>query len=229
MHSPTGAANATVCVITGGAGTRRRSSGAAKPAITIPHAAARIALDRDTARGVYGRTGRALLARERGPGRRSRPAPGRSRRGFRGPPRDATARPARSAGPEARSPPGARRGRRCRSPPGPRRACSTPWWWWDLVMWASSRAALAASDPSISITSCSAPSKEPTTRRWSPWPTRSGRCWTSVPPRATLISCIPRQIPSTGMSASIAALVRAISKASRSGTVSWVSGWAGSP
>ena len=30
------------------------------------------------------------------------------------------------------------------------------------------------------------------------WPTTSGRCWISVPPSATFISCMPRQMPSTG-------------------------------
>ena len=43
---------------------------------------------------------------------------------------------------------------------------------------------------------------------------------------ATLISCMPRQIPSTGRSRSIAARVSAISNASRSGTVSTVCGCA---
>ena len=36
--------------------------------------------------------------------------------------------------------------------------------------------------------------------RWCPvWPTTSGRCWCSVPPSATLSTCAPRQMPSTGM------------------------------
>ena len=46
-------------------------------------------------------------------------------------------------------------------------------------------------------------------------------------PRATLRSCMPRQIPRNGMSRSIARLTRASSKASRSGTVPGVS-WCGS-
>ena len=41
---------------------------------------------------------------------------------------------------------------------------------------------------------------DPITRLCSSWPTTSGRCWTSVPPHATLMSCMPRQMPSTGMS-----------------------------
>ena len=56
----------------------------------------------------------------------------------------------------------------------------------------------AASEPGARRTSWSALSKEPSARRWSVWPTSSGRCWTSVPPRATFISCMPRQMPSTG-------------------------------
>ena len=53
--------------------------------------------------------------------------------------------------------------------------------------------------------------------RWSSWPTMSGRCSISVPPRATFITCMPRQTPSTGTSASSAAAASAISNASRSG------------
>ena len=41
--------------------------------------------------------------------------------------------------------------------------------------------------------------------RWSSWPSTSGRCSISVPPRARFISCIPRQTPSSGRSRSIAA------------------------
>src|SRR3954465_8496780 len=33
----------------------------------------------------------------------------------------------------------------------------------------------------------SAPSNEPSTRRWSSWPTSSGMCWLSVPPAATFM------------------------------------------
>ena len=49
-HSPTGAAKATVWVTTGGADTRRRTIGAATPAMTTPHAVALMALDRRTRR-----------------------------------------------------------------------------------------------------------------------------------------------------------------------------------
>src|ERR1700751_268024 len=72
MHRPTGAPKATVCTSAGGAATRLRTSGAAPPASTIPQAAALIALDRDTARAVYGRRrgprsgpARLLLVRQR--------------------------------------------------------------------------------------------------------------------------------------------------------------------
>ncbi len=68
------------------------------------------------------------------------------------------------------------------SSPSPRR--STPWWWWDLVACVASPAAAAASEPAArGSTSWSAPSKEPTTRRCSSWPTSSGRCCSSVPPQ----------------------------------------------
>ena len=40
----------------------------------------------------------------------------------------------------------------------------------------------------------------PGTGRWSSWPTTSGRCWCSVPPRATLSTCRPRQMASNGRS-----------------------------
>ncbi len=49
----------------------------------------------------------------------------------------------------------------------------------------------------------------------------SGRCWSSVPPKATLSSCMPRQMPSTGMSRSTARRVSASSTWSRSGTCRW--------
>src|SRR5271167_4646867 len=52
-HRPTGAANAIVCVTSGGALTRLRTSGAATPAATTPQAAALIRLERRTGLGVY--------------------------------------------------------------------------------------------------------------------------------------------------------------------------------
>src|ERR1700683_480567 len=58
---PSGPAKATVCINSGGALTRLRSSGAAMAAATIPQAVALMARDRRTGRGVY----RALLAYER--------------------------------------------------------------------------------------------------------------------------------------------------------------------
>ena len=60
-------------------------------------------------------------------------------------------------------------------------------------------------------------------------PSASGRCWTSVPPSATFSSCMPRQIPSTGMSRSSARRASASSKASRSGQVPRVSGCGSAP
>ena len=153
----------------------------------------------------------APLARPPRRARRSRPSARR--------PPDATARRAPSG---RRAPPSPRPGRRARSSrvatkPSPSR--STAWWWCDLVAWHSSPQARAASDPGASRTSWSAPSNEPRWRRWSPWPTSSGRCWISVPPRATFMSCIPRQMPSSGRSSSSARRASGISAASRSGFV----------
>ena len=52
--------------------------------------------------------------------------------------------------------------------------------------------------------------------RCSSWPTTSGRCWCSVPPAATFMTCIPRQMPSSGRSRSSARRASASSNASRS-------------
>ena len=76
-------------------------------------------------------------------------------------------------------------------------------------------------------TSCSA--HEPGTGRWMSCPSRSGMCWSSVPPQATLRTCIPRQTPSSGMPRSSAPSARAISKRSRSGLVPTVSACASTP
>ena len=46
---------------------------------------------------------------------------------------------------------------------------------------------------------------------------RAGRCWCSVPPNATFITCIPRQMQSVGVAARWLLEQRPISKASRSG------------
>ena len=48
-------------------------------------------------------------------------------------------------------------------------------------------------------------------------PTRSGVCWSRVPPAATAITCIPRHTPSVGRFAAAAEVSRASSHASRSG------------
>ena len=90
-------------------------------------------------------------------------------------------------------------------------------------------AARAASEPGSSRTSWSEPSKVPGVRRWSSWPWESGTCWISVPPVATLSSCMPRQIPSSGRSRSSARRARATSKVSRSGVVPTVCGWGCAP
>jgi hypothetical protein len=51
-HSANGAAPAVAVTTGGGRRSRRRASGAATPTATIPQAAARMALDVRTARGV---------------------------------------------------------------------------------------------------------------------------------------------------------------------------------
>ena len=61
-------------------------------------------------------------------------------------------------------------------------------------------------------------------RRWSTFPTTSGRCWCSVPPKKTFSTWQPRQMASTGRSASSAAARRARSLASRFGSTPPTSG-----
>ena len=65
----------------------------------------------------------------------------------------------------------------------------------------------------------------PSTRRWCSWPSSSGRCWCSVPPRATFMICIPRQMPEQRQVALQRAPRRARSRTRRArGSVSIVSG-----
>ena len=99
------------------------------------------------------------------------------------------------------------RRRRRRRPGGGARACRG----------CASPAARAASEPSARRTGWSLPSNVPRLRRWSWWPRCSGRSCTSVPPRATFITCMPRQMPRNGMSRSIARVASASSNSSRSG------------
>ena len=54
----------------------------------------------------------------------------------------------------------------------------------------------------------------------------SGRCWCSVPPRATLSACAPRQMPEHRHAARVGGRASASSKASRSGSVGPSSGCA---
>ena len=79
----------------------------------------------------------------------------------------------------------------------PSPSSAMPWWWWE---WMSSTA--SPSTPAVAV-----PGSVVT--RWRPNVPSCGRCgarsssaramsWTSVPPRSTLISCRPRQMPSTG-------------------------------
>ena len=62
-------------------------------------------------------------------------------------PRDATGRRARIAGPAPRSPPGRSSSMEYPVTSNPSAIASTPWWWCDLVLWISSPAASAASEP----------------------------------------------------------------------------------
>ena len=62
---------------------------------------------------------------------------------------------------------------------------------------------------------------------WSSWPSTSGRCCSSVPPRATLSTCIPRQTPRSGSPASSAARTSARSNWSRTAGTGTVRGSAG--
>ena len=78
----------------------------------------------------------------------------------------------------------------------------TPWWWCDRTASALGPAARggerAGLEPHLVVAERA--------RRCARWSSadRVGRCWSSVPPQATLSSCMPRQIPSTGMSRSSA-------------------------
>ena len=78
------------------------------------------------------------------------------------------------------------------------------------------RAPTRAACPARVSTPCS--EKLPGVSLWPLWPTTSGRCWTRSPPSATLSTCEPRQMASTGRSRSIAAVSSASSAPSRSGT-----------
>ena len=119
-------------------------------------------------------------SRVRGRLRRARRSPGSSGR-----PRDATARRARSGWSRQLDRLGqlVERARRALTrSPSPSR--STPWWWCDLVaVRGSPDRRASASEPVEQLTSWSAPSNVPITRRCSSWPRRSGRCWSSVPPQ----------------------------------------------
>ena len=74
----------------------------------------------------------------------------------------------------------------------------------DFVPWSTSAPARAASEPDVSARRGRRPRTSRAPCRWSWWPKRSGRCWCSVPPNATFSSCIPRQMPSRGISRSTA-------------------------
>ena len=86
------------------------------------------------------------------------------------------------------------------SRPLPRR--SAAWWWNELTASGGSPVRRCRSEPGATVTAWAG-----TKASWS-WrcatAVRSGRCWCSEPPRATLRACIPRQMPRTGRSRSAA-------------------------
>ena len=187
-----------------------RSTGAQRASIAPPAAARGSASRRLPRRGG--------LAHERGDQLRGRV-------GL----RDATARPARSGAPGPRSPRAARRA--CSSPsrPAPPRAARRPGGGGTSSRGRSRpRRARPASRPPAGRRGRRR-RRSPATRRWSSWPKSSGRCWISVPPRATFMSCIPRQMPSSGMSRSSARRASATSKSSRSRRVPAVAACGASP
>ena len=224
-QSANGADAAAAMTAGAGRSRRRRTSGAATPAASAAAAPALMAVDRRTAGGSL----TSPQANTESPGE-ARGAPL---------PTSAATTPERGSTSGCHCTPSTQRAsgisiastrssstlQPLATSPSPSR--STAWWWCDLVLCTSSPHARAASDPSASRTSWSASSNEPSRRRWSPWPTSSGRCWTSVPPNATSISCMPRQMPSTGRSRSTARRASGISAASRSGRVPVVQ-WCGS-
>ena len=127
---------------------------------------------------------------------------------------------------EAGRPP-ARSPRSPRRPPArpvtrrPSPSSSTPWWWCDLTALARPRPRARRATPARGAPRGRRRSRARRGGRW--WPTASGTCWSSVPPSATFSICMPRQIPSSGMSRSSARWASASSKRSRSGHVPSVS------
>ena len=89
----------------------------------------------------------------------------------------------------ARSPrPGRRRSIRSRAGRRPRR--STPWWWCDEHARTPTPAVASSRLPGAGFTSC-VETVSATGTPCSNSPGMSGRCWWSVPPNATFITCMP--------------------------------------
>ena len=92
----------------------------------------------------------------------------------------------------------ARRPRSCRPGPGGRRSapsrqpCRCPGGDGSAPRWRRCRGSPPGSRTSPIGTLCSP--IVPGVGEWPSWPTTSGRCWISVPPSATFMSCMPRQI-----------------------------------
>ena len=137
---------------------------------------------------------------------RAAPACRRAPRTARSAPRDgrrasrrATARRARSAPPASSMPsivPSGAHATRAR--PAPSR--STAWWWNEFTASASPPTTAASREPGRDPRRRGSADAARIAWRWSTSrPTTSGRCWCSVPPRATFSACAPRQMPSIGI------------------------------
>ena len=83
--------------------------------------------------------------------------------------------------------------------PSPTR--STPWWWWECTS-SPSPTARATTLPGV-VTRWWRP-KVASSARCGVTSIESARCWSRGPPRTTFRSCMPRQMPSTGIRRAIA-------------------------
>ena len=106
--------------------------------------------------------------------------------------------------------------------PAPRSA--TAWWWNELTLDSSCRSARRAGCRPRSRTAWVAIAAGRTAGAGATRRDASGRCWTSVPPRATLSAWVPRQIASNGIPISHALPAAASSKLSTCGSVGPSSG-----
>ena len=113
--------------------------------------------------------------------------------------------------------------------PQPPPSRSMPWWWNELTGSSTLPSTCARSESGAMRTPCVVTSPG-SCWRWLTEPSvTSGRCWNSVPPRATLSACMPRQMPRIGSPTASAARATASSKASRRGPIGPSSGCGGAP